>query len=174
MARGQSVEGYDPLIWTTPLHAASRVGDLRAVLALLEASADPTLSDPFGQTPLHVAAGGRHAAVVGALLAAGADPSAATGAYAHGATPLHYATRRERDHDAPLCADVVGRLLASGADPNARDLADRTPLHHAAGGARGAASAVRALLAAGADPMLTDWRGMTPLHYATRFGGGGQ
>ena len=73
----------------TPLHKAARQGDTEAIVALIDAGADPNAKDDSGgDTPLHQAAKGGHAKAIAALLAAGADPNAKD---IVGFTPVHQA-----------------------------------------------------------------------------------
>ncbi|MGI5207652.1 ankyrin repeat domain-containing protein [Spirillospora sp. CA-108201] len=58
----------------SPLHYASRHGHLDPVRLLLQAGANPDITENYGFTPLHEAAENGHAEVTRALLMAGADP----------------------------------------------------------------------------------------------------
>ncbi|KAL3463452.1 ankyrin repeat-containing domain protein [Aspergillus heterothallicus] len=68
---------------------------------LLEAAADPTAVDNWGQTPLHLAAGAGHGETVNFLLENGADVSTV---YGHGRSVLHHAAEGWSD-------EIVNRLV---------------------------------------------------------------
>lgn len=74
----------------TPLHTASRAGDLGVVQLLLEAGAYVNVHDSEGLTPLHHATNHEHEEVVAALLGANANPNLGTAALY---TPVHFACR---------------------------------------------------------------------------------
>ena len=141
-----------------PLQSAAYRGDIAAIIALLDAGADPNGKNTDVGTPLHLAAIRGHQAAVAALLGAGADPNRKNSG---GLTPLHWAAGG--GHRA-----VIAALLDAGADPNGKDRGGNTPLHWAA--IRGHPAAITALLDAGADPNVKDDAGLTPLHWAA--GGG--
>ncbi|MCE5247709.1 MAG: ankyrin repeat domain-containing protein [Candidatus Polarisedimenticolia bacterium] len=118
-ADAETIEARGSDGWTA-LHLAAFFGRAEAVLALLEAGADPRAvsANATANTPLHAALAGRAGLqIVDALLARGADAGAVAGA---GVTPLHLAAKRG---DAAL----VKRLLARGADPRAAMTTGRTP-----------------------------------------------
>lgn len=107
----------------TPLHVACLYGHADIVRALLEANADPRVTDGDGGTPLHDASAGGHLNIVKMLVerireireiraadAAGpADVSSFVNARdGDGETPLHLATRGEH-------GPVVTFLLSHGA-----------------------------------------------------------
>ncbi|MEV4002295.1 ankyrin repeat domain-containing protein [Actinomadura sp. NPDC049753] len=79
----------------SPLHYASRHGHLDPVRLLLEAGANPNITESYGFTPLHEAAENGHVEVVRALLTAGADPGGGLTkpfeSYPVNATPLDIA-----------------------------------------------------------------------------------
>ncbi len=82
----------------TPLHAATRDGNLQKVKALLEKGAKTNVAGRLGWTPLHVAAIGGHKAIYHALLDAGADQFATD---FFNQTPVNYTDDPEarRKHD---------------------------------------------------------------------------
>ncbi|MEV5708729.1 ankyrin repeat domain-containing protein [Actinoallomurus sp. NPDC052274] len=79
----------------SPLHYASRHGHIDPVRLLLEAGANPNITENYGFTPLHEAAENGHAEVTRALLTAGADPGGGLAkpfeSYPVNATPLDIA-----------------------------------------------------------------------------------
>ncbi|QKG22982.1 ankyrin repeat domain-containing protein [Actinomadura verrucosospora] len=82
----------------SPLHYAARHGHADPVRLLLEAGANPNITENYGFTPLHEAAENGHAEVVRALLTAGADPECGLAkpfeSYPVNATPLDIARLR--------------------------------------------------------------------------------
>jgi ankyrin repeat protein len=169
IVRGQSI-GDSPLI------AAAKDGDLRAVQAQIARHANVNESASDGSTALLWAAYHNDAEMVRALLAAGATADVANH---YGVTPLLQAsrtgdvaiiqllldagakpTRWHPDGETPLMAasragrlDAVKLLLARGSFVNAVDpFQEETALMWAA--TEGHLDIVQALLAAGADPNL--------------------
>ena len=130
---------------STPLHDASRQGDLRSLQQLLAEGMDADPLEDDGCTPLHYAADGP---VARALIEAGANVHARTDS---GLTALHLARSPE----------VVRRLLEAGADPDARSDRNFSPLYHAK-----SAQTVRHLVKAGADVLARNQT--TVLHTVTR------
>ena len=82
----------------TPLHEASDNGHSDTVKMLLDAGADLSLTEEYGQTPLHLAAMNGHARgrveVAKILTEAGADPNMRDTDPCRGETPLHWASYR--------------------------------------------------------------------------------
>ena len=161
----------------TPLHVVVHGDQPAAVLALLEAGADPALRDDAGNLadPTTCEHWGKavffataDADVIARCLEAGADPiSPVEAAAQHRASLLHFVSAHARD------PAVITALVEAGADVNARDVWRFTPLHSAAENAT--PSAVQALVQAGADvnaPLRSFGRGLdsrggrTPLHIA--------
>jgi ankyrin repeat protein len=103
----------------TPLHEASRNGDLDTVLALIEAGADMEQKTAAGYTPLHFAAENNHAEVCCALIDIG-EPNLQE-VNAEGATALHLAARKSN-------FETVQVLLEAGADVEVTDHSGATPL----------------------------------------------
>ena len=159
----------------TPLHAAVQADRPAAVVALLDAGADPTLRDDAGNLadPTSCEHWGKavffataDADDIARCLEAGADPNPTASADdQNGPWLLHLASTYARD------PAVIAALVAGGADVRARDRFGNTPLHAAAENATPAA--VRALVQAGADIDAPQGEaggysrgGPTPLHSA--------
>jgi hypothetical protein len=146
-----------------PLVHAARGLHAGAVTLLLQAGADPNLSDTEpnreGNAPLHAvsAHGGQVQPVIEAgvrvmkeLLARGANARARNKG---GATPLQFAAAQR--------PELVDLLLAAGADVKAADMNGTTALHKAAHG--GNLATVKLLLERGADVNAEEMGGVTPL-----------
>jgi len=127
------------------------------MLALLEAGANPALTDRYGHTVMHLAAGIEDPILLQALLDAGVSPDLRD---SKGRTPIFDAIWHDREPQ-------FRALIAAGADLNAQDLiinklgeptGDR-PLHHAA--ILNDVKRVLVLLEAGADPRAVDGYGST-------------
>lgn len=100
---------YDKYGEWTPLHKASRNGQVGVVEALLAHDADPDVKDDDGLKPLHVAG---QETVVRTIITNGADPSAKA-KNAGSSMTLHYASNSSQ-------IDVVKMLLSHDADANAK------------------------------------------------------
>lgn len=99
------------------LHFAAGEGRLESTLMLLEAGANPEMTDGDNATPLIAAAGGGHTETIAALLRHGADPNnCGTSDF----PPLYSAVMGGH-------TGAMNALLAAGADPNWRDV-HGTPL----------------------------------------------
>jgi len=126
------------------------------MLALLEAGANPALTNEWGSTVMHYAAGMEDPKPLQALLDAGVSPNLLHSR--NGQTPIFEAIMLDREPQ-------FQALLAAGADMNAQALigeglmqtGDR-PLHHAASVNT---RFILPLLEAGADPRALDGRGRT-------------
>ncbi|XP_014679678.1 PREDICTED: putative ankyrin repeat protein RF_0381 [Priapulus caudatus] len=144
----------------TSLYCAAYSGQLDLVRLLLEAGADPNVTETEnGKTPLMEAAWEGKEAVVQMLLSHGADANAAN---SYGETSLHHAARSGQ-------LDIVRLLLEAGADPNVAATDIRvTPLMWAAW--EGAEAVVRMLLSHGADANAANCCGQTSLRHAAHYG----
>jgi ankyrin repeat protein len=149
---GQAVDERAGYWARTPLMVAADRGALDVVELLLQAGADPNLSDSERKTSVRLAQQGGHREVVAALVAGGARPElVALGELAASGNVAE-----------------LSRLLAANAHPDVRLELERTPLHEAA--ALGQLEAVQALIAAGAAVDLVDADGWTALMEACDFG----
>jgi hypothetical protein len=107
-------------IIVTPLLWAVDCGNLSGVDALLEAGADPNLTEQFGETPVTFAAENRDPAILQLLLSRGGDPNAHDGQY----TALEIAMRAGHSFEKWEGIAKVrawanwDALLAAGADPD--------------------------------------------------------
>jgi ankyrin len=104
---------------STPLHFASRAGDIESARLLLGAGADLNERSADGNSPLAVAALSGHTAFAEFLLDRGADANANGAGY----TALHAAVLRSD-------VKLIKSLLAHGADPN-RVITQGTPIPRA-------------------------------------------
>ncbi|KAL8614687.1 hypothetical protein ACOMHN_046574 [Nucella lapillus] len=175
----------------TPLHIASRLGNVDNVVLLLQhgASADATTKDKY--TPLHIAAKEGHDEVAQVLLENGASHDMTT---KKGFTPLHIAAKYGNIKVARLLLqkdaspDVQGKngltplhvathynhvnvaqlLLENKANPHATAKNGYTPLHIAA--KKNQMDIATALLEYGAKPNAESKNGFTPLHLAAQEG----
>jgi ankyrin repeat protein len=105
------------------LHAATFMGDLKAVQQHISAGTDLNQKDDYGSTPLITAAVFGKSEIALALIKGGADLNLKSDA---GSTPLHSA--------AFFCrVKITEDLLANGADKNLIDTYGSTPLASVAG-----------------------------------------
>ncbi|MEM9389532.1 MAG: ankyrin repeat domain-containing protein [Bacteroidota bacterium] len=100
------------------IHAATFMGNLKAVEQHIAAGTELNATDEYGSTPLIIAATFDKPKIAKALIKGGANMSATGG---DGSTPLHTA--------AFMCrVEIVKALLANGADKNLRNNYGSTPL----------------------------------------------
>jgi len=130
--------------------------NIDGMLALLEAGADPALTNEWGSTVMHYAAGMEDPKPLQALLDAGVNPDLRHSL--NGQTPIFEAIILDREAQ-------FRALLAAGADLNAQAMigeglmeTGRRPLHHASSVNT---RLILPLLEAGADPRALDGRGRT-------------
>lgn len=156
IAAGTDIEAVHPDQRFTPLMAASRHGNLKAMEALLEAGADPNRSSAPGLgVPLHWAADGQ---VVALLFDYGAAVDARI--ESTGSTPLHRAAGDSR-------LDAMHALIRRGAEIDARSReSGNTPLFLAA--RNGQPAAAQILIEAGAGTNSVNSTDVTPLHVAAK------
>jgi len=185
---------YRPFGGLTPLMFAARSGCPDCARHLVEAGADPDLSDPKGVTPLFLAVDNLHFDTAAYLIAAGANPNKWDW---WGRTPLYSAVdlntlphggRPDRPSlDTTTSLEIVEQLLEAGANPNIqlklyapwRHIGDdrgcdsmlttgATPLLRAA--KTFDSGAIRLLIEHGAHLELPNEGGITPLMAAAGFG----
>ena len=138
----------------TPLHKASKKGNLQIVKALVLLGAEMEANDEDGNTPLILAANEGNTDVVKYLIEIGAQIEAKDN---DGQTPLHCADN----------AEVAKCLIQKGAnieakDDEARADGNRTPLHVASHNGR--TDVVKCLIEMGAQIEAKDNDGNTALH----------
>ena len=105
------------------IHAATFMGDIKAVQQHIKAGTDLNQKDDYGSTPLATAAIFEKSEIALALIKGGADLNLKSDA---GSTPLHSA--------AFFCrVKITEDLLANGADKNIRDNYGATPFESVAG-----------------------------------------
>lgn len=148
-----------------PLICAAGANKESAVKMLLEAGADPNLTDQKGDTALHAVArldspNSEHVsiAITQALLGANVDIDTRG---CDGVTALMMASRTGQ-------SELLGVLLEQGADTLSRDTRGRTALTYAA--QKGHATVIRRLISAGADVNVASESGTTPLMSAAERG----
>jgi ankyrin repeat protein len=140
---------------TTPLHDASRRGQMDVARLLLQVKVDPNTKNNNGFTPLHDASIYGHMDTVRLLLQANADPNTKDKV---GYTPFHDASIHGK-------VDTARLLLQANADPNTKNKNGSTPLHLAS--IYGYVDTVRLLLQSNADPNTKNNAGRTPLYFAS-------
>ena len=163
----------------TILHVACDKGDINLVKKLLEAGADPSVTDKFGFTPLMRAVVSTSKSsiitdvdnsIITTLCSSQCSVNAAfvpsklsdsNVSYYEGSTALHMAIYEWTDNQFS-----VQTLIDNGAALDARDVHGRTPLHIAS--MRGHHCLIK-LLAPTPEPFhFKDMYGCTPLHYACK------
>ena len=110
----------------TPLHLASKRGQMEAARMLVEHGADLTAQNKDGGTPLHLASQAGQVDVARILIECGADLTAQN---KDGASPLHLASQTEQ-------VAVVRMLIEHGGNVIAQDKDGWNPLHLALSGGR--------------------------------------
>ena len=121
----------------TILHAACDEGDHFIVKKVLEAGADPNLTDRLGCTPLHYACKASHLELIKEFMVQFPDVISHLINVANndGTTPLSVRTDSGGTILHAACEDgvhfIVKKILEAGADPNVTDKLGCTPLHYA-------------------------------------------
>ena len=177
----------------TALIIACHKGNTDAINILLEAGADPNITDSKGATCIHHAVGEGHSKhVLETVVSHGADVNAAN---KKSITALMLACANLNEY-------AINVLLNAGADPNTADAGGDTCLHYVAQNHfctkvlqaiiskgidvnatnkkhvtaliiachKGNTDAINILLEAGADPNITDSKGATCIHHAVGEG----
>ncbi|CAG0893090.1 unnamed protein product [Cyprideis torosa] len=142
----------------TPLHIASRFGNIETALLLLVKGANVNASRKNGYTPLHLSVVKGHYDVSLLLIEQGADVNATTEA---GLTPLYLSS--EKGH-----SDISLLLIEQGADVNATSMIGATPLHLSS--QEGHRDVSLLLIERGADVCATTCDGRSPLHMCSKNG----
>ncbi|CCF47418.1 calcium/calmodulin-dependent protein kinase type 1B [Colletotrichum higginsianum] len=145
------------LPWT-PLHTASKYGQIERVRRFVEEGADFTLAISSGSTPLSLASSNGHPDVVKLLLDKGASCNVVNNS---GWTPLCAALSGGH-------CEVAKLLILNGADVTAAISDGGTPLHVAV--SNGYPDVVKLLLERGADPNAATNEGWTALSWASDRG----
>ena len=114
------------------------------IQVLLQAGANPNMTDLKGECPLHVATLEDYKDIVHLLLQHGAKPNMRN---QDGTTPLHWAAVLGH-------LDVAKQLIDGGADPNSTDIWGMTPLHEAV--RYGKKVIVNLLVDSGADKSIAE------------------
>ena len=141
-----------------PLIMAAERLDETAMINLLEAGADPNMTDLNGETPLIAAIRSNPSPNnLNILLDYGAEPNKTT---KYGDAPLHFAAMNNNY----ASERVVQVLIDAGADLNMANIMGMTPLHKAA--QYGREEVVKLMIDSGADQNKTNDEGKTPLDLA--------
>jgi ankyrin repeat protein len=162
IAGGAVVEAIAASSKDTALVLAGAGGHESTVKVLLEAGADISAKNCFGNTALH-GASRVDVPTTSLLLHAGADPNVTNN---KGSTPLHFACHEEDDFE--LCNAMIELLLKQGATVDIKDARGATPLMILA--STGNLVGIKLLLAQGADKDTTDNEGRTLLKVSEFFG----
>lgn len=184
----QDLNSKEEIKGQTPLHLAAQLGLTQWVEILLDAGADPLMSDDNGNTPLHLAASFGHVEVMDILLPYHSDQGASALQAAiiggqlstvqklidksrhlavrdsEGNTIFHHAARQKHN------LDIIQFFLNSKYSSLIHESNNQgvTALHYAA--RDGDEEMMHILLEMGLDPLKKDHRGYTILHYAVEGG----
>ena len=156
--RSHDIHSRDFIDNATPLHLASRCGQMEVGRMLIKHGADVTAQDGAGRTPLHLATQKGQMEVGRMLIEHGADIMAQD---EDGRTPLHSAAQEGQ-------VEVGRMLIKHGADVTAQDKGGKTPLRLASQERQ--VEVGRMLTEHGADVTVQDKDGKTLLHLASQRG----
>lgn len=150
-----------------PIHWAASRGQISRLKSMIENGADPNSIGDDHRPPLWRAIlsdmdNERKRKTIEILLEAGADANyKAANSGQNSLTISMYCSFDPK---------TLELLIDAGADVNDRDLADRTPLHHACRNPNTKAELVQVLLERGAKPNEVDQYGETPIMKITGYG----
>ena len=157
-ACSQDVNVTGDYLWT-PLHIASKYGQLKVVQVLLAYRADVNAGSIDGLAPLHNASWSGHPTVARVLLEHGADVNRKTRA---GRSALSFISENHGN------LELAQMLLEHGADPNPRSITGVNSLYLVF--RRGHQRLAQLLLKHGAEPNARDANGRTLLHVSSKQG----
>jgi len=153
---------YSNHLGETALHHAARCNTTAIAKLLMQAGADPMITDRRGATPLHVSVEKESDNTTKLLIKSASNPNARD---AVEETPLHYAARTFECRN----PDIIITLAQAGAYVETVNLDGKTPLHLAA--QLDEPKIIRALLQIGASLVSTNRNGQTALHIAASHNG---
>ena len=142
----------------SPLHFASKKGNVEVMELLLEHGAQVNVEDGGRRSPLHIASRKANICAMKVLLEHGAQVDLLD---IYSRSPLHAASRKRS-------VEVVKLLLDHEAEVNLIDMYDVSSLYIAS--KKGNIKVVKALLERGAQVDLRDWKGRSPLYIASKKG----
>ena len=150
----------------TPLMMGARTGDVAKTRLLLEAGADPAITDKIGKNALHYAAAFAHVEVLKLFEKQGVNlfsPGPGGRSLLHVAIDDTETWAKDEDRTA-----TIQWLLSRNLDPDVPDESGKTPMMAAA--YRGYVGIVRLFLEKGADISLKDQKGRSALCHSVYTG----
>ncbi|KAI2800575.1 Palmitoyltransferase zdhhc13 [Blomia tropicalis] len=158
IAKGAIIDAIGGDLRSTPLHWATRQGQLTMIVLLLQHRADPLILDGDGYNCLHLAAQCGHTSIIAYLVAKGFDINSGD---INGMTPLMWSALRR------VTMDPTQTLITLGANLSISDRNRNTALHCAVLGKN--SIAVTLLLRNGANANFKNIAGDTPIDMALKF-----